>query len=103
MSVPGRIFQGLQRLIVLRKQHPVFSGNDLQVMNLGNPSVLGYVRSYANERVLILANFSEHPQTIPANLLRLYGLNYTFTDLLRNASLPLQNLVLEPLGLICLQ
>ena len=44
-SIEGRIYQGLQRLIRLRKQTAAFSGGQLQVMNTGNPHVLGYVRT----------------------------------------------------------
>ena len=40
------------------------------------------------QRALVLANFSEQPQVIPANLLRLYGLSYQFTDLLSGRGCP---------------
>ncbi len=102
-TVEGRVYLGLRRLIALRAANPVFSGNDLQVMNLGNPHVLGYVRSSAGQRALVLANFSEQPQTVPANLLRLYGMSYSFNDLVRGEPLSIMDLVLEPLGFLCLQ
>lgn len=102
-TVEGRVFTGLQRLISLRKSQPLFSGNDLQVMNLNHPHVLGYVRSHGGQRALLFANFSEQPQTIPANILRLYGMGTAFTDLLSGESFFLRDLVLGPLGFVCLK
>lgn len=99
----GRIYQNLQRIIALRKAHPAFSGNALQVIHTENPHVLGYVRQTQQERLLIFANFSEHSQTLPANLLRLYGLTYTLNNLLTQTPMPLQDLHLEPYEFVCLQ
>jgi glycosidase len=101
-SIEGRIFQGLQRLIHLRQRTPAFSDGQLQVMNTGNLHVLGYVRTYQHESVLVFANFTESDQTVSANLLRLYGLSYQFTDLMRAEPVPLQDLVLPPFGFVCL-
>jgi amylosucrase len=101
-SIEGRIFQGLQRLIRLRKQTPAFSDAQLQVMNTGNPHVLGYVRTYQHESVLVFANFTEGDQIVSANQLRLYGLSYQFIDLVRAEQIPLQDLVLPPFGFVCL-
>ena len=54
-----------------------------------NPRVFGYLRQNAGERVLCLANFSEYPQTVAANEVRLYGLSYQFTDLVAGATVRL--------------
>ena len=101
-SIEGRIFQGLQRLIRLRQQTPAFSGGQLQVMDTGNSHVLGFVRTYQQESVLVFANFTERDQTISANQLRLYGLSYQFIDLVKAEEYPLQDLTLPPLGFACL-
>jgi glycosidase len=93
----GQVFQGLQQLIGLRKSSPAFGAGELQMMNTGNPHVLGYVRTDGNERVLALANFSEDEQRLPANLLRVYGLGYDFIDLMNGTTLAVgQDLVLGP-------
>jgi amylosucrase len=81
-SIEARIFGRLRQLIDLRLRNPVFAGQEMQVINTGNPHVLGYLRSHANERVILLANFSEAEQTLPANLLRLYGLSYKYHDMI---------------------
>jgi glycosidase len=94
--VEGRIYQGIRRLINLRLSNVVFTDQQMQVIDTGNTHVLGFVRSHANHRAIILANFSEHDQKIPANLLRLYGLSYTVTDLLSGEALPVEDITLVP-------
>lgn len=95
-TVEGRIYLGLRKLIDLRKELPAFSGQDLQVINTGSPSLLGYVRSHENQRVMVFANFSEDEQVLTTNLLRLYGMSYTVQDLLRDKQLPAGDVGLGP-------
>lgn len=99
----GRIFQGLQRLVALRKNYPVFSGGNLEVIDTGSDQVLGYVRVHGLERMLVFANFCEQSYQIPMNLLRLYGLSYTFRDVLGEVTLPAEGLALGPYGFACLR
>ena len=86
----------------LRKEHEVFSGIDLEVMDTDNEHVLGYIRLSDDQRVLILANFSESEQTISANILLLYGLSYKFTDLMSGENVPLGDVILNPYQFLCL-
>lgn len=107
-SVPGKIFQGLRRLISLRLANPVFGGSRMEVADTANQAVLGYVRILEGQnlkagRILIFANFSEKSQVVLANQLRLYGLSYQFTDLFTGKEFPLQDLLLEPYELACLR
>lgn len=95
-TVEGRIYQGLRRLIRLRVNHAVFMDQQMQVINTGNPHVLGYVRLSNKQRAIVLANFSERDQIIPANLLRLYGLGYSFNDLLSGETVTAQDITLVP-------
>ncbi len=95
-TIEGRIYQNLKRLIALRKSQRVFSGGEMQVIATGNESVLGYMRAHNSSRALVFANFSESEQTIPANLLRLYGLGYEFTNLLDGKIIPFADLKLAP-------
>jgi amylosucrase len=60
-TTEGRVYQGLQNLIKLRKENEVFSCGQLRVIQTENEHVLGYMR----QNTLILANFSEAQQTIP--------------------------------------
>lgn len=62
----GRIYQGLKRLIVLRKHLPVLQGGQLTAFWTHNPAVLGYLRGRDSSRLLVLGNFSETNQDVDA-------------------------------------
>ena len=63
-TIEGRVFQGFQKLIKLRKEHEAFSGGEFEIVATGNEHVLGYKRTHRGNRALIFANFSEQPQSI---------------------------------------
>jgi len=88
-TVEGRIYGALQRLIAIRQAHAVFAGHDTTILDSGSAQVFAYTRQGAGPPVLALANFSEVPQTVAANELRLYGLSYRFRDLVSGESLRL--------------
>jgi glycosidase len=102
-TIEGRIYQGLKTLIDLRKSYPVFSGGEMQVINTENEHILGYMRVHDAKRALVFANFNERKQTLPQNLLRLYGLTYSFRDVLTGNELGEEDLVLEPFQFLCLE
>jgi amylosucrase len=102
-SIEGRVFEGLRRLISLRQRVPVLAGSALEVIDTGNGHVVGYARGMGRERVLILANFSEHAQRVVANQLRLYGLYQASTNLVNGQAVPFDNLELEPYAFLCLR
>ena len=95
-KIEGRIFKGLSRLINLRKNHGVFSGSNMEIMNTGNAHVLGYIRHLGTERVLVFANFSEQEQILPANLLRLYGFVHRYQNLLSSEKYAQEDVKLQP-------
>ncbi|NWG08662.1 MAG: alpha-glucosidase C-terminal domain-containing protein [Chloroflexi bacterium] len=74
-SIEGRVYQGLQRLIKLRKENEVFSGGMLEVIHTQNDHVLAFMRMNAGRRTVIFANFSEQPQTVPARVLDQYSIH----------------------------
>jgi amylosucrase len=61
------------------------------------------VRLHGGDRVLVLANFSEQPQGLAANLLRLHLLGYDYVDLVTDRPVPYQDLTLEPYQFCCIQ
>lgn len=85
----GRILNGLHRLIELRKQHQAFAGGHTEVLNIGNDKVFAFVRRHGGEHILVLSNFTEQEQSVAANQVRLYGLDYAFTDLVSGQTLAL--------------
>ncbi|MEY2847498.1 MAG: hypothetical protein RI885_163 [Actinomycetota bacterium] len=60
----GRIYGGLTHLIELRTSSPELAGGDLIGFGTGTDHVLGYQRPSEDSLVLVLANFSDEPQSI---------------------------------------
>jgi amylosucrase len=77
----GRIYHGLLRLIQLRQQNLAFTRSETEIIDTGNAHVFGYFRRHEGQSVLVLANFSERPQTLEAKRLRLLGLRKMLTDI----------------------
>jgi amylosucrase len=98
----AQLFKGLQRLINLRKKTKALEGGSLQTLSIDNPSVLAYVRQHANERVCVLANFSEKPQLVSVAHTVLE--NCEKLDLITNKKINIkQSLQLEPYQYLWLQ
>ncbi|MEJ2162370.1 MAG: alpha amylase, partial [Robiginitalea sp.] len=75
-SAPSsKIFSGLQHLIRLRKQLPVLADRTQQLLHdPGNEHLLVFERGPGTEeRILVVANFDEHPQVINASWLTRLG------------------------------
>ncbi|GAP64399.1 amylosucrase [Ardenticatena maritima] len=99
-TLEGRIYEGFQRLIRIRRQTPALGGNTLHVITTGNPHVLAFVREHAGDVVLVFANFKEAPQTLEGDMLRRYGYDYEFEDLFNGERLSATHpLTLEPVHL----
>ncbi len=96
-SPHGRIFAELVRLIALRKRQPAIYDSDTAFVETGNGHLFGYVRHGGGQRLLVVANFSAHPQEMDANRLSMYGVSDRFTDLVTGHTLKgEQPLRLEP-------
>lgn len=102
-TLQGRIFNGLKALIALRKDHSLFSAQQTHIVNTGNEHVLGYLRENGAESALVLANFSEETQPVPANLLRMYGAGGGLLNLLSGQPQPTEDLELDPYALLILK
>ena len=99
----GRIFQGLLRLIQLRKQNPAFARGDTEFLETGNRHVFGFFRDHEQHSVLVLANFSERAQAVEARRLRQMGMRKTMVDLVAGRSITAtEELILEPYGFLVL-
>jgi amylosucrase len=62
------------------------------------------VRQLQNERVLAICNFSEQPQIIDGNEIRLHGLGYNFIDLVSGQPYStINDLMLEPYQFVWLR
>ncbi len=79
-AVERRLFREVAGLIKLRKAQPALYNGGMEVIRTENPQLFGYIRQKGGQRLLIVNNFSEHPQVMRENRLRVYGLGYRFTD-----------------------
>jgi len=85
--IAGRIFQGLARLIQVRKQTPALhaAARTLPVWT-HNEAVLGLIRESPRGRLLVLANFSDYQQFVTAHRLHELGFEGLSTDRLTGRS-----------------
>jgi amylosucrase/maltose alpha-D-glucosyltransferase/alpha-amylase len=96
-SVPGRLYQGLLRLIQIRQRNLAFDRAETEIIGTGNEHVLGYFSTNGDHSVLVLASFTEHPQVIEGRRLRLLGLRRTVVDLVAGRTIVAAHaLELEP-------
>lgn len=96
-TIEGKIYQGILKLIQIRQRNPAFKKADMEVIDTGSDHVFGYYRHHSKQRVTILANFADYPETLAANHLRMFGLSKTMTDLVSGKAITAtQELVLEP-------
>ncbi|HPL69934.1 MAG TPA: amylosucrase [Brevefilum sp.] len=80
-TIPGKIFHGLQNLIELRKSTPIIQQGLPEFIDSGNPHVFAYRHAGKEANILFLNNFSDQPQTVPNNVLRLCNLVFPLVDM----------------------
>lgn len=103
-SIRSRIFRSTQRLITLRKTLPALGGQNMDLVDADNPHVLAYLRYREGHRLIVLANFSEDPQSIDGNLLRTAGLGRFFEDMIRSTTyVTSEPVTLEPYQIVWLR
>lgn len=77
-AVEQRIFDGLKRLIAVRKDTPVFADyNNRELFDVDNPHLFVFLRahpSFPASSVLVVANFDEAPQALELTGLMRRGL-----------------------------
>jgi maltose alpha-D-glucosyltransferase/alpha-amylase len=61
---PHSLFHAIRKMIALRKGHAAFSGNGMEWVEIGNPTVAAYLRRGGNDVVLVLCNLSREAQPI---------------------------------------
>lgn len=72
-TVEHRVFTGLQRMILVRKNTPTFADlNNRDLIETDNPHLFVFLRRHPNipsQSVLVAANFDHQSQTLPAEVL----------------------------------
>jgi len=101
-SVAGRIFGNLQRMIAIRKSHPIFAAyNPTNWLNGNNTHVVLFVRQQGQQAIYVAVNFSAYPQSLD---LRQFVRREHVTDLLTKTSYKRDELLtLPPYEMVWLQ
>ena len=58
---PDSVFHYYQKLIALRKSHPVFTEGDFTLLEAEHPQLFVYRRQNADRELLVVCNFSDEP------------------------------------------
>ena len=78
-TIPGQLYEGIQKLIKLRKSNEEFAGGSAVGFNTMHSKILGYQRLGDISTVLCLVNFSDHPEWIGRE--RFMGMPHKAKDL----------------------
>ena len=70
---PSSLLHWLQRMLQVRKRHPLFGIGSFEVLSAENPSVLAYVREWDGDVVLCVNNLSRFAQPVELSLQRFEG------------------------------
>jgi maltose alpha-D-glucosyltransferase/alpha-amylase len=70
---PSSLLHWLQRMLQVRKRHPLFGIGSFEVLSAENPSVLAYVREREGDVVLCVNNLSRFAQPVELSLQRFEG------------------------------
>jgi maltose alpha-D-glucosyltransferase / alpha-amylase len=70
---PSSLLHWLQRMLQVRKRHPLFGIGSFEVLSAENPSVLAYVRELGQDVVLCVNNLSRFAQPVELSLQRFEG------------------------------
>jgi amylosucrase len=80
-TLEWRFFNEMVRLIRLRKAAPAFKNGGMAVIDTDNAHLFGYLRQNDTQRILVVNNFSQQPQSMAASVLAAFGETGDCTDL----------------------
>jgi maltose alpha-D-glucosyltransferase / alpha-amylase len=73
VSNTSSLFWFMKRMIAVRKKSKTFGRGDLKFLNVENPKVLTFTRTYEDETLLIVVNLSKFSQAAEVDLLAYKG------------------------------
>ena len=66
------LFWFMKRMINMRKNFKAFGRGDMKFINVANPKVLAFTRTYEDETLLIVVNLSKYSQPAEIDLCRVH-------------------------------
>ncbi|MEI6947680.1 maltose alpha-D-glucosyltransferase [Paraflavisolibacter sp. H34] len=67
------LFWYMKRIIAMRRRYKAFSRGDIKFLNVDNPKILAFTRTYKAETLLIVVNLSKFPQPAEIDLSEFKG------------------------------
>src|SRR4051812_32530670 len=67
-SNTSSLFWYMKRVLSMRRQHKAFSRGDMKFLNVENPKILAFTRTYDDETLLIVVNLSKYAQAAEVDL-----------------------------------
>lgn len=64
MNDPEGVFSYYQKLFRLRKSHDIFREGRFELIFDHHPTIMAYLRTWQDEKILVLGSFSDHVETI---------------------------------------
>ncbi|GIM28526.1 alpha-amylase [Clostridium polyendosporum] len=98
-TIEGTIYKNINKMIECRKENTIFRSDNLsEPFYTGNKGVLGYFKTTGNEKLLVLANFSEYEQHVDMDILKKYYSGECVTDMLQQKKIDLnsEKIILAP-------
>ena len=83
-TLEWRFFREMVKLFRLRKRIPAFRNGRMEVTGTGNPHLFGYIRTFDNQKILVVSNFSDEPQKMNVEKLEMYGAGGKVVNLLND-------------------
>jgi amylosucrase len=108
-TIENRIFSGIQKLLKIRKQKPIFGDlSNITWLSPHNIHIAGLVRRMGNDRIYCLYNFSDQAAYLTWYAFREQGEGAeSFTDLWTETEFKIgldqEHLILEPYGFLILE
>jgi len=87
-ALEWRFYNELCRLIDLRKKLPALRNGYMEVFDTGNPHVFGFIREYADQRLVVVNNFSEADQPLDQQAINTATSVERFIDRISGKSIP---------------
>lgn len=70
---PSSLLWFMKNFIAMRKRYKAFSRGDMKFINVENPKVLAFTRSYGDESILVVVNLSRYTQSSEVELAEYKG------------------------------
>lgn len=81
-TIEHTLHEGFLKLSRLRANNAAIARGETEIIDPGNEAVFAYFRTTSEQSILVLANFSDRAQTVPAPRLRQLGLKKVLTDII---------------------